>query len=95
MLTLSGDIMPILGAFRQVFSERVWDSAQILLMGSILVGVDGEQNSAGVVGRRLLRRRGNVDHRRRRDVGATTGETHQSQERISRCGQVEPETYSL
>jgi hypothetical protein len=36
MLTLPNDIMPIIGAFRQVFSERVWDWAQILLVGSIL-----------------------------------------------------------
>jgi len=35
MLTLPNDIMPILGALRQVFSERVWDWAQILLVGSI------------------------------------------------------------
>lgn len=36
MLTLPNDIMPVIGAFRQVFSERVWDWAQILLVGSIL-----------------------------------------------------------
>jgi len=36
MLTLPNDIMLIIGAFRQVFSERVWDWAQILLVGSIL-----------------------------------------------------------
>lgn len=36
MLILPTDIMPVIGAFRQVFSERVWDWAQILLVGSIL-----------------------------------------------------------
>ncbi len=36
MLTLPADIMPVIGVFRQVFSERVWDWAQILLVGSIL-----------------------------------------------------------
>ena len=36
MFTLPNDIMPVIGAFRQVFSERVWDWAQILLIGSIL-----------------------------------------------------------
>ena len=36
MLTLPNDIMPIIGAFRQVFSERVWDWAQVLLAGAIL-----------------------------------------------------------
>jgi hypothetical protein len=36
MLTLPNDIMPVIGAFRQVFSERVWDWAQVLLIGSIL-----------------------------------------------------------
>ena len=36
MLTLPNDIMPVIGAFQQVFSERVWDWAQILLVGSIL-----------------------------------------------------------
>ena len=36
MLTLPNDIMPIIEAFRQVFSERVWDWAQILLVGTIL-----------------------------------------------------------
>ena len=36
MLTLPTDIMPVIWAFRQVFSERVWDWAQILLVGSIL-----------------------------------------------------------
>ncbi|MBI5349574.1 MAG: transposase, partial [Chloroflexi bacterium] len=36
MLTLPNDIMPVVGAFRQVFSERTWDWAQILLVGSIL-----------------------------------------------------------
>ena len=36
MLTLPNDIMPVIGAFRQVFSERMWDWAQILLVGSIL-----------------------------------------------------------
>ena len=36
MLILPNDIMPIIGAFRQVFSERMWDWAQILLVGSIL-----------------------------------------------------------
>lgn len=36
MLILPTDIMPIIGAFRQVFSERIWDWAQILLVGSIL-----------------------------------------------------------
>lgn len=36
MLILPTDIMPIIGAFRQVFSERMWDWAQILLVGSIL-----------------------------------------------------------
>jgi len=36
MLTLPNDVMPVIGAFRQVFSERVWDWAQVLLVGSIL-----------------------------------------------------------
>ena len=36
MLILPNDIMPIIGAFAQVFSERVWDWAQILTIGAIL-----------------------------------------------------------
>jgi hypothetical protein len=36
MLTLPTEIMPILGAFAPVFSERVWDWVQVLIMGAIL-----------------------------------------------------------
>jgi len=36
MLTLPAEIMPILGAFAPVFSERVWDWVQVLVIGAIL-----------------------------------------------------------
>lgn len=36
MLNLPAEIMPVLGAFAPVFSERVWDWAQILVVGAIL-----------------------------------------------------------
>src|SRR3990172_7600354 len=36
MLTLPPEIMPVLGAFAPVFSERVWDWVQVLVIGAIL-----------------------------------------------------------
>jgi hypothetical protein len=36
MLNLPAEIMPILNAFAPVFSERVWDWAQVLVVGAIL-----------------------------------------------------------
>ena len=36
MLTLPPEIMPIIGAFAPVFSERVWDWTQVLIIGAIL-----------------------------------------------------------
>lgn len=36
MLTLPTEIIPVIWPFAQVFSKRVWESAQILLLGAIL-----------------------------------------------------------
>jgi hypothetical protein len=36
MLNLPPEIMPVIGAFAPVFSERVWDWARILVVGAIL-----------------------------------------------------------
>lgn len=36
MITPSKEIMPVLGCFRQVFSERTWDWVQVLVVGAIL-----------------------------------------------------------
>jgi hypothetical protein len=36
MLRLPPEIMPIIGAFMPVFSERIWDWAQVLVIGAIL-----------------------------------------------------------
>ena len=36
MITLPSDIIAILGAFAPVFSERIWDWVQVLVVGAIL-----------------------------------------------------------
>ena len=36
MLTLPPEIMPVVGAFAPVFSERIWDWVQVLTIGAIL-----------------------------------------------------------
>jgi hypothetical protein len=36
MLNLPPEIMPVIGAFAPVFSERVWDWVQVMLVGAIL-----------------------------------------------------------
>jgi hypothetical protein len=36
MLNLPSEIMPVIGVFAPVFSERVWDWVQDLIMGAIL-----------------------------------------------------------
>jgi len=36
MLTLPAEIMDIIGAFAPVFSERIWDWAQVMVIGAIL-----------------------------------------------------------
>jgi len=36
MLNLPPEIMPVIGAFAPVFSERVWDWVQVMLIGAIL-----------------------------------------------------------
>ena len=36
MLTLPAEIMIVLQPFMQVFSARIWDWAQVLLVGAIL-----------------------------------------------------------
>ena len=49
MLTLSAEIMVVLQPFMQVCSARIWDWAQVLLVGSILApGKRTVTASAGV-----------------------------------------------